>query len=1053
MYSRGGVRVNKNKYCRKIAFVLVMSLICTLIPFGNGHEKFYAADAVEGGNCFAVYACGSCGGQWVSPTCIYCGSACYFTGVYWKHFSNGVWVANDDYTCHTTCGQGCSSHMNTTAHSFGGEQLEGDSYYKYCTRCSRRVWSRYANYTITFNGNGATSGSMGQQSMTVGTAKSLYNVAFRKTGYTFAGWSTNKNATTASWGDGAYYNQSTAANVTLYAVWVKNPYLIVYSPNGGIGTMADTWTYYDTATTLRTNSFTRVGYTFKNWVQAGTGNIFNNGSSVINLSSSYNGVATLNAFWQANDYQVIYNGNGGTVDANGLEEYVSTVTYCDSPHFNIDLGVTATKTGMEFVGWNTDPNATTGLSFLEMPASNVTLYAIYSIPVSDVSEVYVSAWSNDDYSDIRTYLMNRSGEYNLDYVYEMSSMDISDIVNGVNLLKWAVTTWDYAGNYSSYGESTPVLQKYEQTVEHYRFDRILQDWICFAAVSEKCLEGLTYTPMYITPPEGYVPTSIDVPYIVQGDTISKAYYNPIEYTVHFDANGGEVGIDSKTIYYGDCYGELPTPERYGHKFIGWYTEPVGGDQVVSSDKYEVAGDSVVYAHWEVNKHLVYYDYETNEGTTVEREYETVDYGASVDLNVVSRKEGWEFVGWNTDPNATTGLFSLAMPDEDIILYAIYQKEVVATFVDNNGVETIVREARDTMYNKEQYVSMEVPLQNSMPGWTSLGWSIDSKADASIDASSNTFINLNESTIYYGVYESEITLTYDTNGSSEEIEPQTGKSYYNGSGDKILPEIKVMNAPMLDNSSFVIWQEIDADGNVLNEYEPGETYLFDENKTLTAKWDKYPTIEAYDRYFTLDEAISGAITADRLLEKVKGTDEEDGALENGKDVILLDYNPSTLLSEIEVDITIEATDSFGNKVTHIMKVTIVDTTVKESPTVYYTRFISPRFYSDGENLVAAEDGGLEETSVWRTNETYSRLISSSMSKQKLNEEYKIIDAFGLNQEVKVAGSGEWENAKETWVFTKEDIEEIKAFVKEHGYGNIKESGAIDLFYEQFGDCKQ
>lgn len=56
---------------------------------------------------------------------------------------------------------------------------------------------------------------------------------------------------------------------------------------------------------------------------------------------------------------------------------------------------------------------------------------------------------------------------------------------------------------------------------------------------------------------------------------------PVEekYTVTFDANGGTVDLASKTVVYGQKYGDLPHPIRGGYTFSGWYTAAEGGWKV------------------------------------------------------------------------------------------------------------------------------------------------------------------------------------------------------------------------------------------------------------------------------------------------------------------------------------------------------------------------------------------------------------------------------------------------------------------------------------------
>ena len=89
------------------------------------------------------------------------------------------------------------------------------------------------SYTIKYNGNGATSGTMSNPSHTYGVAKALTANSFSKTGYNFIGWSTSSSATTATYMNGQSVSNLTATNgvtVNLYAVWRET--LTLTSPTG-----------------------------------------------------------------------------------------------------------------------------------------------------------------------------------------------------------------------------------------------------------------------------------------------------------------------------------------------------------------------------------------------------------------------------------------------------------------------------------------------------------------------------------------------------------------------------------------------------------------------------------------------------------------------------------------------------------------------------------------------------------------------------------------------------------------------------------------------------
>ena len=115
---------------------------------------------------------------------------------------------------------------------------------------------------------------------------------------------------------------------------------------------------------------TKAGATFAGWTMGSpSGTKYAAGES-ITISEN----TTMYATWindEPTTHTVTYNypTNGGT----SATKTSATVAEGSA----IDLTPTATKSGWTFVGWNTNANATTALSSLNMGTSNVTLYAIF----------------------------------------------------------------------------------------------------------------------------------------------------------------------------------------------------------------------------------------------------------------------------------------------------------------------------------------------------------------------------------------------------------------------------------------------------------------------------------------------------------------------------------------------------------------------------------------------------------------------------------------------------------------------------------------------------
>lgn len=107
------------------------------------------------------------------------------------------------------------SKWNTKADGTGTSYSAGGSYTANAGTTLYAIWT--ANkYTITYDANGGTLGSVKTQTKTYGVTLALTGTATR-TNYNFLGWSTSKTATTATYTKGSNFTSN--ANTTLYAVW------------------------------------------------------------------------------------------------------------------------------------------------------------------------------------------------------------------------------------------------------------------------------------------------------------------------------------------------------------------------------------------------------------------------------------------------------------------------------------------------------------------------------------------------------------------------------------------------------------------------------------------------------------------------------------------------------------------------------------------------------------------------------------------------------------------------------------------------------------------
>ena len=232
------------------------------------------------------------------------------------------------------------------------------------------------NYRIVFNGNGATSGKMTEKiACRYGKSYKLKSNKFKKSGYIFAGWNTQKDGSGRKLKNKASVKNLTAKDdktVTLYAQWEKISYSIQYVLNGGQQNADNPTSYFQDSDTLTLRDPVRTGYTFAGWY---TDSAFQNPITSIKKGSKTN--YTLYARWTVNHYTIRFDGNGADsgqmASMTGLE-YNTQYTLTPSAF---------QKTGQMFLGWNTKQDGSgtfykdqaTVYNLLSQEGAELVLYA------------------------------------------------------------------------------------------------------------------------------------------------------------------------------------------------------------------------------------------------------------------------------------------------------------------------------------------------------------------------------------------------------------------------------------------------------------------------------------------------------------------------------------------------------------------------------------------------------------------------------------------------------------------------------------------------------
>ena len=225
-----------------------------------------------------------------------------------------------------------------------------------------------AYYNVNFAANGG-SGEM-ESDRTHGSEYFTPVCDFTFEGHTFSKWSLN-----AVNGDKYGENEKITGiedDITLYALWVQNPFTVTFDANGGSGTMESQLTNGSTFV-APSCSFTYTNHKFAGWtLNSKYGTHYDVGELIQNIKADI----TLFAYWQEDttpvtNYTVTFNANGGTgtmanQQTNGSEFVVPSCLF--------------TKENYDFKNWAYDSVSGTEYSpgsVIKNINKNITLFALW----------------------------------------------------------------------------------------------------------------------------------------------------------------------------------------------------------------------------------------------------------------------------------------------------------------------------------------------------------------------------------------------------------------------------------------------------------------------------------------------------------------------------------------------------------------------------------------------------------------------------------------------------------------------------------------------------
>jgi uncharacterized repeat protein (TIGR02543 family) len=154
-------------------------------------------------------------------------------------------------------------------------------------------------------------------------------------------------------------------------------------------------------------------------------------------------------------------------------------------------------------------------------------------------------------------------------------------------------------------------------------------------------------------------------YTTTDDSTVTAKWTANKYTLTLD-NGEQI-----EVAYGQPIGTLPTPEREGYTFEGWFD--ANGNEVTAETVYTGDGTMTLTAKWSANGYAI--KLEPGEGALNEGDPDLigVTYGAPVGEMPVPVYEGYIFMGWYDEDGVLVAEDTVYMYNGGITAYAEWEQ--------------------------------------------------------------------------------------------------------------------------------------------------------------------------------------------------------------------------------------------------------------------------------------------------------------------------------------------------------------------------------------------
>ncbi|MBQ4140175.1 MAG: InlB B-repeat-containing protein [Clostridia bacterium] len=494
------------------------------------------------------------------------------------------------------------------------------------------------------------------------------------------------------------------------------------------------------------------------------------------LSYCTNRVFWVEYFYDIKEYTVSYNANGGSGAPASQTKYHG---------YDMALSDTVpTRSGYTFKGWATSSTATTA-SY--QPGGNYTANAtrtLYAVWESNAPKTYTVTYNANGGTGAPAS-QTKTHDVPLTLRSEIPTRA------GYTFKGWSTSSASTVGRYGAGGTYTTnaSVTLYAAWQPTYTVSYDANGGTGAPASQTKLNNTTLYLSTTIPTRFNYAflgwstsSTATTATYAAGGSFTTNAntklyavwQYDPVKYTISYDANGGSGAPSSQTKTY-DVALTLSTtvPTRTGYTFKGWATSASATSATYSAGgSYTANSGATLYAVWQINTYTVSYNANGGSGAP---SAQTKTYGVNLTLSSTKpTRTGYTFQGWATSASATSASYSAGSSytsNSSTTLYAVWQINTYTVSYNANGGSG-APSAQTKTYGTALTLSSTKPTRT---GYTFQGWATSSSATSASYSAGGSYTSNSGATLYAVWKINTYTVSYNANGGSGAPSAQT-KTY-------------------------------------------------------------------------------------------------------------------------------------------------------------------------------------------------------------------------------------------------------------------------------------